>query len=174
MPSASLASRCTPNTESRAEVFQHVSDAVNATISHAADEAARRGDRRIGTDHLLLGLLHDQAIAERLGAGIGQARIAAWELDRAALEAVGVDLDAVPVSGVPRGARHAPPTSGMRATMARAVAIAKDEHARTVEPDHLLQALLDRERPDAAAILLHALGIRPGSPATNPSQTQES
>jgi len=49
----------------------------------------------------------------------------------------------------------------MRAAMARAFDIAKDEHTRIVEPNHVLQALLEREQPDPAAVLLRAIGVGP-------------
>ncbi len=34
-------------------------DARKMVLTSAAEEARRRGDRRLGTDHLLHGLLHD-------------------------------------------------------------------------------------------------------------------
>lgn len=142
-------------------MLQHASNAVKATISRAADEAALRGDRRIGTDHLLLGLLHDPDVAETLGVDVERARAAARDLDQAALAAIGIDLDDALVPSVPAGAGHASPTSGMRAAMARAFDIAKDEHTRIVEPNHVLQALLEREQPDPAAVLLRAIGVGP-------------
>ena len=36
-----------------------VEDARRSVLTWAAGEARRRGDRRIGTVHILLGLLHD-------------------------------------------------------------------------------------------------------------------
>lgn len=141
-------------------MFEHASGAVKATIARAADEVARRGDRRIGTDHLLLGLLHDADIAAILGVDVEQARAAARDLDQESLEAIGIDLSGVPLASGTVGAGHAPPTSGMRATLARAFVIAKDERARRVEPRHVLAALLEREQPDPAAALLSAMGVR--------------
>lgn len=142
-------------------MFEQVSDAMKTTISRAAEEAARRGDRRVGTDHVLLGLLHDPDVAGMLGVDVERARAAAWDLDRTALAAIGIELGDVPLPRSPVGAGHAPPTSGMRATIARAFAIAKDQHQRKVEPRHVLQALLEREQPDPAAVLLRAIGVGP-------------
>jgi ATP-dependent Clp protease ATP-binding subunit ClpA len=142
-------------------VFEQVSAPVKATIARSADEAARQGDRRIGTDHLLLGLLHEPDIAAAIGVDVERARTAAWNLDQAALAAIGIELGHVPPPSVPVSAGHASTTSGLRATMARAFALAKDEHSRKIEPRHLLQAILEREPPDAAAVLLKAIGVQP-------------
>jgi len=138
-------------------VFQHVSDAVQTAVTHAADEAARRGDRRIGTDHLLLGLLHNPDIADELGTDLDQARSAATQLDHAALAAIGLELGVLRLPDAAPAAGHAAPSSGMRATMARAFEIAKDDHRRTVEPRHLLRALQELKHPDPAATLLNTL-----------------
>lgn len=148
-------------------MFDHASREVKATISQAANEAALRGDRRIGTDHLLLGLLHDREEARMIGVDLEQAQAAARQLDRSALAAIGIDPGETPLAQEPAGTRHAPPTSGMRATMARAFTIASGEHAREVEPRHLRQALLELEPPDPAAALLQALGISQNSTASN-------
>lgn len=154
-------------------MFEQVSAAVKATITRAADEAVRRGDRRIGTDHLLLGLLHDPDIAELVGVDIHRARAAAWDLDQAALAAIGIDLGDTPPLSMSVGAGHPPPTSGMRATMARAFTFAKNERLRRVEPRHVLQALLEREQPDPAAVLLHTIGVRTDLLVSDSKHTQE-
>jgi Clp amino terminal domain, pathogenicity island component len=72
-------------------------DARKLVLTSAAEEAGRRGDRRLGTDHLLLGLLHDadSSAARALGVSLESARGASDALDRAALAAVGVDVSAV-------------------------------------------------------------------------------
>src|ERR1700691_2102578 len=63
-----------------------------ATYYDARDEAVRRGDRTIGTEHLVLALLADPAspAARALGCALGSARRALDALDREALAAVGV------------------------------------------------------------------------------------
>ena len=48
----------------------------------ASEEARRRGDRRTGTDHLLLALLEDPSIEGGLGVSLPQARQALESLDR--------------------------------------------------------------------------------------------
>lgn len=53
----------------------------------ASEEARRRGDRRTGTDHVLLGLLEDPSIEVVLGVSLQQARQALESLDQEALGA---------------------------------------------------------------------------------------
>ncbi len=45
-----------------------------AIYLQASEEARRRGDRRTGTDHLLLALLEDPSIEVVLGVSLQQAR----------------------------------------------------------------------------------------------------
>ena len=70
-----------------------------ATAVYAREEARRRGDRRVGTEHLVLGLLRDPGLACVLGCDLGAAREALDAMDRDALTAIGLDrpLEAPPV-----------------------------------------------------------------------------
>ena len=144
------------------------SDARKIILTSAAEEARRRGDRRLGTDHLVLGLLHDEdsLAAKALGTDLESARAASDALDRAALAAIGVDV--VPVGdspqAVPVRSRRLPPlTSGARAVLKTALEATRQARSRRIETRQLLLALLDRERPDPAAELLHALGVDPSA-----------
>ena len=60
------------------------------TSIYAREEAHVRGDRRVGTEHLVLGLLHEPLIGSLLGADLPRARAALDALDRDALGAIGV------------------------------------------------------------------------------------
>ncbi len=134
-----------------------LTSAAAAALSHASEEAARRGDRRVGTDHLLLGLLHDQEAAADLGTDLEHAHAAAAELDREALAALGIDLGPLPGQPARLKPGNASPTSGFRAVVARAVALAGAERLRRAEPRHLVAALRELRPPDPAATLLHTL-----------------
>lgn len=136
-----------------------LSPAAAGALVHAGEEAARRGDRRVGTDHLLLGLLHDPAVRDVLGVDAEQARAAGQDLDLAALATVGIDLDVLPEPRASRAVRHLPLTSGLRAVLARGITLAQADHARTAAPRHLLAALQERRPPDPAAALLAAMHI---------------
>jgi len=137
-------------------------DARKMVLTSAAEEARRRGDRRLGTDHLLLGLLHDpdSPVAKALGTDLESARDACDALDRAALAAVGVDV--AHLGDPPRpvfGRRLLPLTSGSRAVMKATVDGTRQAGNKRIETRQFLLALLDRERPDPAAELLRALGV---------------
>jgi len=63
---------------------------------HAREEARRRGDRRVGTEHLVLALLRDSNLAQALGCDLQFARETLDAMDRdALLDALGVDRAAV-------------------------------------------------------------------------------
>ena len=68
-------------------MFERFARAARTAVEDARYEAERRGDRRIGSDHLLLALLQDDEIARLVGADAGAAHDAADQLDRTALAA---------------------------------------------------------------------------------------
>lgn len=140
-----------------------VADARRAVLTAAVDEAERRGDRRIGTDHLLLGLLHDAGGLARtaLDVDLVAARTADRALDRAALAAVGIAVPPLPEAEPVRSRRRRPLTSAARAVLLRSVhsAVHATPRRRAVDERDLLLALLACERPDPAAELLAALGV---------------
>jgi ATP-dependent Clp protease ATP-binding subunit ClpA len=139
-------------------------DTRTLVLTAAAGEAHRRGDRRVGTDHLLLGLLHDPAAEATgaLGVDLASARAAQDALDRAALAAVGIHAGDLGPPEEPGGARRRPPlTSGARAVFKRAVEQARPRTSGRIQTRHFLLALLACERPDPAAELLHQLGVDP-------------
>ena len=78
-----------------------------AIYLQASEEARRRGDRRAGTDHVLLGLLdEDPSIEVVLGVSLQQARQALESLDHEALGALGMgsgtDAPPLPMRAVPK------------------------------------------------------------------------
>ena len=77
-----------------------------AIYMRASEEARRRGDRRTGTDHLLLALLEDPSIEVVLGVSLQQARQALESLDHEALGALGLgsgtDAPPLPMRAVPK------------------------------------------------------------------------
>jgi len=131
-----------------------------ATYYDARDEAIRRGDRTIGTEHLVLALLIDPAspAARALGCDLASARQALDELDDQALAAVGVQpgITAGPVAVRPRGRLRLTP-----AAKAIITGIRDARKDRGTGLGAVLSALLDLSRPDPAAELLAALGVDP-------------
>jgi ATP-dependent Clp protease ATP-binding subunit ClpA len=126
-------------------------DARELVLRAATAEAHRRGDRRLGTDHLLLGLL---------GVDLATARAADDALDRTALAAVGIAVTPPPSEEAP-GEEHGSLalTSSARAAFKRALDQARPVRTGRIETRHFLLAVLDCERPDPAAALLQHLGI---------------
>ena len=156
-----------------------------ATAVYAHEEARRRGNRRVGTEDLVLGLLREPDVAQVLGCDLDAAREALDAMDRDALVAIGIDrpLDAPPVP------TREPALGGRRAVVAAVMTdhlpmtpVAKraleqsgkdGRHRRGSgapwEPsprwsrERVLIALLALAPPDPAAALLHALDVdRPG------------
>ena len=75
------------------------------TYIHAREEARRRGDRRVGTEHLLLGLLQEPEIARVLGTSVEAGRNMLDYLDREAVASLGIgsfpDIPPLPARDVP-------------------------------------------------------------------------
>jgi ATP-dependent Clp protease ATP-binding subunit ClpA len=125
----------------------------------ATAEARRRGDRRVGTEHLALALLADpeSVTARALDVSLTAARDALGALDHQALASVGIDVD---FSG-----QVLPGREGERLRLtpaARAVFTGLRREVATGQRlgiQHVLLVLLSRPRPDPGAELLDALGV---------------
>jgi ATP-dependent Clp protease ATP-binding subunit ClpA len=130
-------------------------------IVAAVEETRTRGDRRIGTEHLLLGILNDPGTpaVRALGVEIDAARAALDQLDRAALTAIGLDVEGVERPRTPRSRKHTPMTSGARSVLQAATARRGTAKPRRVTSEHLLDALLACQPPDPAAALIDQLGV---------------
>jgi ATP-dependent Clp protease ATP-binding subunit ClpA len=147
------------------------------TFIDAREEARRRGDRRVGTEHLLLALLMEPAVASALGVDLHTACVALDEMDRDALRAVGLDVtldppplpDAEPARRPPRPAFRAVWQGRLPLTPAAKVVLQESSKemrgfgGHHLGPRHVLEVLLQRERPDPAAELLARLGIDPAT-----------
>lgn len=140
---------------------QRLKDARASTFKGATAEAHRLGDRRIGTQHLLLALLHNpiSLAAQTLDIDLDRARAALTELDRAALAAVGLNAAPLDEPVLIESRRRPPFTSGAKHVLHQAAERAHNERAGRVHERHLLAALLTLKPPDPAAELFDALGI---------------
>ena len=138
------------------------------TFMWASEEARRRGDRRTGTDHLVLGLLQEPPVEAALGVSLDEARGALDSLDSAALDALGmgpgVDAPPLPMHPVPKSpTMRAVMVDRLRLTPA-AKRVLQDagrpiRRGRHITPQQLLARVLALEPPDPAAVLLGALGV---------------
>ena len=138
------------------------------TFIYAREEARRRGDRRVGTEHLVLGLVSEPAMAEVLGRDLPTARAALDALDHDALVAVGLGegLDAPPIpirERTPRPTVRAVLKDRLPMTPAAMAAMKKASRdirrGRRIPPERVMLALVELEPPDPAYDLFGALGI---------------
>ena len=140
-----------------------------AVYLRASEEARCRGDRRVGTDYVLLALLEDPAIEAVLGVSLQQARQALESLDREALAAVGMgpgtDAPRLPMNVVP-----IKPTirAVMKKDRLRMTPAAKRVLEEAVKPlrrksqvtgQQVLAQILALQPPDPSAVLLAALDV---------------
>jgi Clp amino terminal domain, pathogenicity island component len=134
----------------------------------ASEEARRRGDRRTGTDHLLLSLLEDPAIEVVLGVSLQHVRQALDTLDQEALGALGMgsgsDAPPLPMRAVPKPTIRAV----MKKDRLRMTPAAKKVLEEAVKPNRrktqvtaqqVLAQVLTLQPPDPAAVLLGALDV---------------
>jgi hypothetical protein len=142
---------------------------VWAIYMQASEEARRRGDRRTGTDHLLLALLEDSSIEGLLGVSLQQARKALESLDQEALGALGMrsgtDAPPLPMRAVPKKPRIRDVMKEDRLRMTPAAksaledAVKPNRRKTQVTAQQVLAQILTLEPPDPAAVLLGALGV---------------
>jgi hypothetical protein len=140
-----------------------------AIYLQASEEARRRGDRRTGTDHLLLALLEDSSIEVALGVTLQEARQALESLDREALAGLGLgpgtDAPALPMRAVPKKPRLRDVATKDRFRMTPAAKKALEDAARPnriksqVTAQQVLAQILTLQPPDPAAVLLGSLGV---------------
>jgi hypothetical protein len=140
-----------------------------AICLQASEEARRRGDRRTGTDHLLLVLLEDPSIEAVLGVSLQQARQALELLDHEALGALGMvsgtDAPALPMRAVPKKPRFRDVAQKDRLRMTPAAKKVLEDASKPnrrrlyVTAQQVLAPILALQPPDPAAALLGALGV---------------
>jgi hypothetical protein len=140
-----------------------------AVYLRASEEARCRGDRRTGTDHLLLALLEDPSIEVVLGVTLQQARQALESLDHEALGALGMgastDAPAIPMRAVPKNPRFRDVATKDRFRMTPAAkkvlehAVRPNRRKLQVTAQQVLAQILTLQPPDPAAVLLGALGV---------------
>ena len=140
-----------------------------AICLRASEEARRRGDRRTGTDHILLALFEDPSTEGLLGVSLQQARQALESLDREALGALGLgpgaDAPALKMRAVPNKPTLLDIMQKDRLRMTPAAKKVLEEASKPnrrrlyVTAQQVLAQILTLQPPDAAAVLLGALGV---------------
>ena len=141
------------------------------TYIDAREEARRRGDRKVGTEHLILGLLMEPVVEQALGCDLQKARDALDAMDHDALAAVGIGagFNAPPIP-IDESAKR-PPRPTFKAVLRdrlpltpvakRALEKSSKEIRRGhhMGPQQVLLTVLELEPPDPAAELIAALGV---------------
>ena len=140
-----------------------------AICLQAAEEARRRGDRRYGTDHLLLALFEDPSIEAVLGVNLQQARQALASLDHEALGDLGfgscADAPVLPMRAVPKKPRIGDVAQKDRLRITPAAKKVLEEASTAnrrklqITAQQVLAQILTLKPPDPAAALLGALGV---------------
>jgi len=140
-----------------------------AIYLRASEEARRRGDRRTGTDHILLALFEDPSIEVALGVSLQQARQALESLDHEALGALGLgsgaDAPPLPMHAVPKKPRLRDVAQKDRLRMTPVATKVLQEASQPnrrklyVTAQQVLAQILALQPPDPAAVLLGALGV---------------
>ncbi|MBT2587646.1 Clp protease N-terminal domain-containing protein [Arthrobacter sp. ISL-95] len=140
-------------------MFEQFARDTRRIVGYAMEEARGRGDKRLGTEHLLLGALHEPEPSAVLGITLEDAHNAASRLDADALKAIGLETKNLKGAAMPTKGRKPPFSSGAKEVMAHMVKQAMDQKARQITTSNLLMALLDREEHDPVSALLEELKV---------------
>jgi hypothetical protein len=140
-----------------------------AVYLQASEEARHRGDRRTGTDHILLALLEDPLIEAVLGVSVEQARQALDSLDHEALGTLGMgsraDAPSLPMRAVPKKPKLRDIAEKDRRRLTPAAKRVLEQAAKLnrrklqLTAQQVLAPILTLQPPDPAAALLRALGV---------------
>jgi ATP-dependent Clp protease ATP-binding subunit ClpA len=169
-------------------MFERFTDTARRIVVGAQEAAREVGDRHIGTEHVLLGLLRDggDTVAGHVLAdsGLDTARLQGQiliragraELDADALQAIGIDLqavreraeeafgpgalDALPEDRRSRPRGHLPFTAPAKKALNRSLREARSLRDDQLGAEHILLGLLHEDASPAPAILTD-LGIGP-------------
>lgn len=141
---------------------RQVGELFKSVLNSAGNEARLRGDRRIGTDHLLLAIMNepDSTVPEDLGVNRDQVLAAEATLDADALVELGIGIYGLWLPEVELSNKRLPPlTAASREVIKEAFNRAKPRSTGRLTHRDFLEALLSRDRPDPAAELLAAVGV---------------
>lgn len=141
-------------------MFERFTKEARLVVTHAVEEAQTRGDSRVGTEHLLIGVARSPAVADVLP-DIGIIRAELDRMDQDALVSVGLDPTLIEVAGTARRERggHLPFTGGAKDILKGALRAALDLGHRHIGVEHVALALAAAEGPDRATAVLRGLGI---------------
>ncbi|MCD4851954.1 hypothetical protein LN996_14130 [Arthrobacter sp. AK01] len=140
-------------------MFEQFAHDTRRIVGYAMEEARSRGDKRMGTEHLLLGALHEPGPEAVLGVSLEDARKAASRLDATALKSIGLETKDLKRAAMPTKGRKPPFSSGAKETMASMLKHAVDQKSRQITAANLIEALLERGEHDPVSALFDELRI---------------
>jgi hypothetical protein len=144
-------------------VFERFTREARNIVTSAIEEAARRGDSRIGTEHLLISMAGAQSLAG-IFPSPDELRGQLDRLDDEALRSVGFDPGVLDVDHTARpraGRRHIPFTGAAKDLLKGGLKEAIALGHRHIGAVHLALALTTANRPDRALATLESLGLSP-------------
>jgi len=144
-------------------MFERFTKDAHETVTMAVEEAHRRSDARIGTEHLLLGVAGSGSNPS--GLDPAELRRELDRLDSEALEAVGIDPSLVDVetsrSQGRTGKKHIPFTRAAKDTLTGALKEAIGLGHRHIGVEHIALALSRLPSSDRAIRALAGRGVDP-------------
>jgi len=143
-------------------VFERFARNARLVVTHAVEEAETRGDTRIGTEHLLIGVARSRSL-NGLMPDVESLRAELERMDRKALTSVGLDPRLIELAGPARNGKtvHIPFTSGAKDILKGALREALDLGHRHIGVEHIALALTAIEGPDRATGVLNGLDLDP-------------
>ena len=143
-------------------MFERFTKDARLVVTHAVEEAESRGDTRIGTEHLLIGVARSRSL-EGVLPDVESLRAELDRMDREALASVGLDPGLIELAGPARHKKtvHIPFTSGAKDILKGALRAALDLSHRHIGVEHIALALTAIEGPDRATGMLHGLDLDP-------------
>lgn len=139
-------------------MFERFTREARAAVTTAQIEAVERLDNRIGSEHLLIGVLEtspDATVmltAERVREALGA-------MDVSALEAVGISFQAGVTRQQPKRKRHIPLTGSAKSVLENALMEAISAGDRKIEGHHMLLAITTLPAHDRSVRLITDCGV---------------
>jgi ATP-dependent Clp protease ATP-binding subunit ClpA len=143
-------------------MFERFTRDARLVVTNAVEEAETRGDSRVGTEHLLIGVARCGYL-EGVMPDLESIRAELDRMDREALASVGVDpglIDAA-ASAPRKRSGHIPFTGGAKEALKDALRAALELGHRHIGVEHIALALTAVQGPDRATQALRGLGLDP-------------
>lgn len=146
-------------------MFERFTRSARAVVTSAVAEAEARGERHVGTEHLLIAIGDARDVAvdgalARSGVKPGAFREGLLELEKSSLTTMGLDPSmAGPGAGGRK--RHIPFTAGGKECLDRTLRVALARGDRLLGVEHLALAIFERGERDPAIQVIRQLGLDP-------------